>query len=97
MRNNRDRVYAMWNAGNLQFRLRLTVEGQRPVLDLRLGLDSDAGWIPGLRGVWIELHQIAPLLAALRKASTDINQLGLIDTDSEPMRVRPKPRRWRRD
>jgi hypothetical protein len=93
----RNRIYAAWYRGPRQLRLALTVLGQRPVLDLRLGDESSSRWTPSTKGVLIELEEIDGLIASLRKASADIKKLGLLKNPQHSQRARPLRKRWARD
>ena len=93
----RDKIYAVWDRGDRQLRLALTALGHRPVLQLGIGDESGGRWIPGTRGVCIELDEIEVLMASLRKASADIKKFSLIDKNPSPKRILPKHKRWARD
>ena len=95
--STRDQVYAEWKRGNRLLRLALTVLDERPGLDLRVGDMNGPFWVPSKRGVFISLDEIDLLMASLRRASADIKKFGLVNKDRDSMRIRPQPKRWRRD
>jgi hypothetical protein len=93
-RKHRDRTYAVWHRGDRQLRLALTVLADRPVLDLRIGYESGAQWVPSPCGAYIEPHEIEFLIRSLRKASADIKRFDLGEPDQQSRRARPKRKRW---